>query len=76
MKNKLNSKRRKKMKRKIKRKDIGWEKVLGDVTKYEIQLAQKEKKKRVSDWSVQNKYDSMLMSKHIIVLFGISHKKL
>ena len=44
MKNKLNSKRRKKMKRKIKRKDIGWEKVLGDVTKYEIQLAQKEKK--------------------------------
>ena len=45
MKNKLNSKRRKKMKRKIKRKDIGWEKVLGDVTKSEIQLAQKEKKK-------------------------------
>lgn len=45
MKNKLNSKRRKKMKRKIKRKDIGWEKVLGDVTKYEIQLTQKEKKK-------------------------------
>jgi len=45
MKNKLNSKRRKKMKRKIKRKDIGWEKVLGDVTEYEIQLAQKEKKK-------------------------------
>lgn len=45
MKNKFNSKRRKKMKRKIKRKDIGWEKVLGEVTKYEIQLAQKEQKK-------------------------------
>ena len=45
MKHRLNSKRRKKMKRKIKRKDIGWEIVLGEVTEYEIKLAQKEKKK-------------------------------
>ncbi len=45
MKHKLNNKRRKKMKRKIKRRDIGWEKILGEITEYEIQLAQKEKKK-------------------------------
>lgn len=42
-KHKLNSKRRRKLKRKIKRKDVGWELVLAEVTKYEIQLAQREK---------------------------------
>ncbi len=45
MKHKLNNKRRKKMKRKIKRRDVGWEKILGEITEYEIQLALKEKKK-------------------------------
>ena len=45
MKHKLNNKRRKKMKRKIKRQDVGWEKILGEITEYEIQLALKEKKK-------------------------------
>lgn len=40
----LNNKRRKKMKRKIKRKDVGWELVLAEITKYEIQIAQKDKK--------------------------------
>jgi len=37
----LNHKRRKKMKRKIKRQDVGWEIVLAEVTKYEINLAKK-----------------------------------
>jgi hypothetical protein len=45
MKHKLNYKRRKKMKRKIKRQDIGWEKILGEVTEYEIKLTQQEQKK-------------------------------
>lgn len=46
MKQKYNVKRRKKMKRKIKRKDVGWEQVLAEITKYEILLA-KEKAKAV-----------------------------
>ena len=37
----LNHKRRKKMKRKIKRQDVGWETVLAEMTKYEINLAKK-----------------------------------
>ena len=37
-KQKLNHKRRKKMRRKIKRKDIGWEKVLAELTISEIQI--------------------------------------
>ena len=37
-KQKLNHKRRKKMRRKIKRQDIGWEKVLADLTISEIQI--------------------------------------
>lgn len=41
MKQNLNYKRRKKMKRKIKRKDVGWENVLIEITKYEIGLAKK-----------------------------------
>ena len=41
MKQKLNNKRRKKMKRKIKRKDVGWESVFVEITKYEIGLAKK-----------------------------------
>lgn len=41
---KLNHKRRKKMRRKIKRSDIGWEKVLAELTIYEIQMSGKEKK--------------------------------
>lgn len=36
---KLNHKRRKKMRRKVKRRDIGWEKVLAELTEYEIKLA-------------------------------------
>lgn len=40
----LNHRRRKKMRRKIKRSDVGWEKVLAELTAYEIQLAGKEKK--------------------------------
>lgn len=36
-KQKLNHKRRKKMRRKIKRQDIGWEKVLAELTISEIQ---------------------------------------
>lgn len=36
-KQKLNYKRRKKMRRKIKRQDIGWEKVLAELTINEIQ---------------------------------------
>ena len=44
MKRKYNGKRRKKMKRKIKRKDVGWEQVLAEITKYEMLLA-KEKAK-------------------------------
>jgi len=34
----LNHKRRKKMRRKIKRRDIGWEKVLAELTVNEMQL--------------------------------------
>ena len=41
VKQKLNNKRRKKMKRKIKRKDVGWESVFVEITKYEIGLAKK-----------------------------------
>ncbi len=41
MKQKLNNKRRKKMKRKIKRKDDGWENIFVEITKYEIGLAKK-----------------------------------
>ena len=41
---KLNHKRRKKMRRKVKRSDVGWEKVLAELTAYEIQLAGREKK--------------------------------
>ena len=41
VKQKLNNKRRKKMKRKIKRKDVGWESVFVEMTKYEISLAKK-----------------------------------
>jgi len=41
---KLNHKRRKKMRRKVKRRDIGWEKVLGELTEYEIKLAGGDKK--------------------------------
>ena len=37
-KQKLNYKRRKKMRRKIKRQDIGWEKVLAELTISEIQI--------------------------------------
>lgn len=37
-KQKLNHKRRKKMRRKIKRQDIGWEKVLAELTISEIQI--------------------------------------
>ena len=44
MKQNLNNKRRKKMKRKVKRKDVGWEEILAEITKYEILLA-KEKKR-------------------------------
>jgi predicted choloylglycine hydrolase len=45
MKQNLNNKRRKKMKRKIKRKDFGWEEVLAEMTKYEILLAKENDKK-------------------------------
>lgn len=45
-KHKLNYKRRKKMRRKIKRQDVGWEKVLIDITVYEINL-EKEGKQNV-----------------------------
>jgi len=41
VKQKLNNKRRKKMKRKIKRKDVGWESIFVEITKYEIGLAKK-----------------------------------
>ena len=44
MKQRYNGKRRKKMKRKIKRKDVGWEEVLAEITKYEILLAKEEAK--------------------------------
>lgn len=44
MKQNLSKKRRKKMKRKVKRKDFGWEEVLAEITKYEILLA-KEKER-------------------------------
>jgi CRISPR/Cas system CSM-associated protein Csm2 small subunit len=44
MKQNLNNKRRKKMKRKVKRKDVGWEEILAEITKYEILLA-KEKER-------------------------------
>jgi len=44
MKQNLSNKRRKKMKRKVKRKDFGWEEVLAEITKYEILLA-KEKER-------------------------------
>ena len=37
-KQKLNHKRRKKMRRKIKRQDIGWEKVLAELTISEMQI--------------------------------------
>ena len=37
-KHKLNHKRRKKMRRKIKRQDIGWEKVLAELTISEMQI--------------------------------------
>jgi hypothetical protein len=37
-KHKLNHKRRKKMRRKIKRQDNGWEKVLAELTISEIQI--------------------------------------
>jgi hypothetical protein len=37
-KHKINYKRRKKMRRKIKRQDIGWEKVLTELTISEIQI--------------------------------------
>lgn len=48
MKQKYNTKRRKKMKRKIKRKDVGWEQVLAEITKYEMLLVkEKEKQKAV-----------------------------
>ena len=40
----LNHKRRKKMRRKVKRMDIGWEKVLAELTAYEIKLAKGDKK--------------------------------
>ena len=40
----LNHRRRKKMRRKIKRSDVGWELVLAELTAYEIQLAGREKK--------------------------------
>lgn len=36
---KLNHRRRKKMRRKIKRQDIGWEKVLGELTAQDIHLS-------------------------------------
>ena len=48
MKQNLSNKRRKKMKRKVKRKDVGWEEVLAEITKYEILLA-KEKKGMVKN---------------------------
>jgi hypothetical protein len=41
---KLNHKRRKKMRRKVKRRDIGWEKTLAELTAYEIKLAGGDKK--------------------------------
>jgi len=41
---KLNHKRRKKMRRKIKRSDIGWERVLAELTIYEMEIAGREKK--------------------------------
>ena len=40
----LNHRRRKKMRRKIKRSDVGWELVLAELTAYEIRTAGKEKK--------------------------------
>jgi hypothetical protein len=46
MKTKYNNKRRKKMKRKIKRKDVGWEQVLAEITKYEILLAKENEKQK------------------------------
>ncbi len=39
---KLNNKRRKKMRRKIQRRDVGWEQVLIDLTIYEIKLHKKK----------------------------------
>lgn len=44
MKLNLNNKRRKKMKRKIKRKDVGWELVLAEMTKYEILISNRKEK--------------------------------
>jgi len=46
---KLNSKRRKKMRRKIKRSDIGWEKVLTELTIYEMGMAGKERNEIQTD---------------------------